>query len=62
MMDVIVAELKSGGRVVLQGFGVFKRVYRPAREIENDVVGKIEVPGGYYPVFKAGRTFKKGVK
>lgn len=61
MMDVIIDELRSGGRVVLQGFGVFKRVYRPGRKIDNDIVGSVEIPSGFYPSFKAGRNFKEKI-
>lgn len=56
---VIAKALKSGGKVVIPGFGSFFSRQRAAREARNPASGAtIQVPAKNYPVFKPGKTLK----
>ncbi len=63
MIDVITAELKSGGEVNITGFGNFKVSERAARNGVNPRTGeKIKIAATKTPVFRAGKTLKEAVK
>jgi DNA-binding protein HU-beta len=59
IIDNIKAELKSGGSVVIPGFGTFTVKDRAAREGRNPQTGEtIQIKACKRPAFKAGKTFK----
>lgn len=62
MTSVITNELKTGGQVVLAGFGTFKVSHRAARVGRNPQTGEvINIAAANVPVFKAGKAFKDAV-
>ncbi len=63
-VDLVVAEVKKGGEVRLQGFGTFKKSHRAARTGVNpqNPSQKIKIPAMNVPTFKAGSEFKKAVR
>jgi len=61
--EVISAELSSGGKVQLVGFGTFEVSERAARKGRNPQTGEeIDVPATRTPKFKAGKELKNAVK
>lgn len=61
-IDVVTAELKSGGSVGITGFGTFKVADRKARTGVNPQTGeKIQIAASKSPSFKAGKTFKDSI-
>ena len=57
--DVVVAELKNGGKVQLVGFGTFEVAERAAREGRNPQSGKVmKIAASKAPKFKAGKALK----
>lgn len=63
MVDEITAELSSGNKVTLTGFGTFKVSDRAAREgINPQTKAKITIPAMRVPKFTAGKTLKEAVK
>jgi nucleoid DNA-binding protein len=60
--DAVIAELKAGGEVVLQGFGTFKVNAKAARDgINPKTKEKIKIAASKAPAFKAGPAFKKAL-
>lgn len=64
LIDGIVATVKSGDEVRIQGFGTFRANERAARNGVNpkDPSQKIKIPAMRVVSFKAGSDFKKAVK
>ncbi|PIE85467.1 hypothetical protein CSA08_01775 [Candidatus Gracilibacteria bacterium] len=63
MVDVVTAELKSGGEVNITGFGAFKISKRNARNGVNPrTKTPIKIPSMNSPVFRAGKTLKEAVR
>ena len=57
--EVVVKELKDGGKVQLVGFGTFEVVKRAAREGRNPQTGKaMKIKASKAPKFKAGKALK----
>ncbi|MCM1173443.1 MAG: HU family DNA-binding protein [Blautia sp.] len=57
--DVVVEELKKGGKVQLVGFGTFEVSERAAREGRNPQSGAVmNIPASRAPKFKAGKALK----
>jgi nucleoid DNA-binding protein len=60
---IIAAELKSGRKVQITGFGTFQVRKRKKREGRNPQTGAtIEIPATKFPAFSAGRALKDRVK
>lgn len=64
LIETVVAGVKKGGEVRLQGFGTFKKSHRKARVGVNprSPSEKIKIPAMNVPTFKAGSDFKKAVR
>lgn len=64
LVDGVVATVKKGGSVSIQGFGTFKASHRKARTGVNpqNPSKKISIPAMNVPTFKAGSDFKKAVR
>ncbi len=57
--DVVMEELKSGGKIQLVGFGTFEVSVRAERQGRNPKTNEpITIPGGNVPKFKAGKALK----
>lgn len=57
--DVVVDELKKGGKVQLVGFGTFEVSERAAREGRNPQSGEVmQIAASKAPKFKAGKALK----
>jgi len=63
-VDVVTSTLKSGGEVVLTGFGAFSAKKRAARTGVNpqNPSQKIQIPAVTVPKFKAGKALKDALK
>ena len=62
VIDSVVAELKSGNKVQLVGFGTFEVRERAARTgINPQTKQTIKIAASKNPVFKAGKAFKDAV-
>ena len=60
---IIAAELKSGRKVQITGFGTFQVRKRKKREGRNPQTGAtIEIPATKFTAFSAGRALKDRVK
>lgn len=58
-VDAITAQLQSGNRVQLSGFGIFEVKNREARIGRNPKTKEaIEIPATKLPVFKASKALK----
>lgn len=64
LVDGIIADVKKGNQVSIQGFGTFKPSKRKARTGVNPQkpTEKIKIPAMTVPTFKAGSDFKKAVR
>jgi DNA-binding protein HU-beta len=64
LLEVITTTLKSGGEVVLTGFGAFSVKTRAARVGVNPQkpTEKINIPAVKVPKFKAGKALKDELK
>ena len=64
LIGAVTAELKSGGKVTLTGFGTFQISKRAARVGVNPrkPSEKIKIPAMKLPVFKAGKSLKDSVR
>ena len=61
-VDTVAAELKTGNKIQLVGFGTFEIRERAAREGINPQTGaKIKIEASKNPVFKAGKALKEAV-
>lgn len=62
-VDVVTAELRSGNKVTVTGFGTFRVSNRAARVgINPQTKAKINIPAMTVPKFTAGKTLKDSVK
>ncbi|GGC38698.1 integration host factor subunit beta [Novosphingobium marinum] len=58
--DEIAAQLASGGRVELRGFGAFSTRERDARKGRNPRTGEtVDVPAKRVPYFKPGKEMRQ---
>lgn len=63
ILSAVSKALKEGDSVVLTGFGTFSVRERPARTGHNPKTGKpMDIKASKTPVFKAGKTFRDGLK
>ena len=63
IIETIQKELKSGGDVVIPGFGSFSVGKRAARTARNFQTGKMmDIPATKTVKFKVGKTLKESVK
>lgn len=62
--EIVTSTLKSGGDVVLTGFGAFSAKQRAARVGVNpqNPTQKINIPAVIVPKFKAGKALKDALK
>ncbi len=59
LLDAITAQLATGGRVELRGFGTFTVRSRDAREGRNPRTGEtVSVAAKHVPHFKAGKELR----
>ncbi|OON95031.1 MAG: DNA-binding protein [Candidatus Epulonipiscium fishelsonii] len=57
--EVVMEELKNGGKIQLVGFGTFEVTDRKPRVGRNPKTNEpIDIPGGKAPKFKAGKALK----
>ncbi len=63
-IDTVTETLKTGGEVVLAGFGAFSAKHRAARMGVNPQKPqeKIQIPAVTVPKFKAGKALKDALK
>ena len=62
VLEAIVNDLATGGKVQIAGFGTFKVKERAARVGRNPRTKKsIKIPASKAPAFTAGLAFKKAV-
>ncbi|MCK4859803.1 MAG: HU family DNA-binding protein [Candidatus Omnitrophica bacterium] len=62
-LDVIIETLKNNEKVVLVGFGGFKKTLRKSRKGVDPRTGKkIQIPAVKVTKFKAGKRLKEAVK
>ena len=62
-LDVILKEVKQGGRVSVVGFGAFYQALRQPRTGRNPQTGEtVEIAAAKVPRFRAGKDFKEQVK
>lgn len=63
LIEKITAEIRTGNKVTLTGFGTFKTSARAAREgINPQTKAKIQIPAMTVPKFTAGKALKEAVK
>ena len=61
--DVVMEELKDGGKIQLVGFGTFEVTERKPRVGRNPKTNEeMPIPGGKAPKFKAGKQLKDIVR
>ena len=59
---IIATEVAGGKRVQITGFGTFESRNRKQRIGRNPRTGeRIDIPGGKYPAFVAGKSLKERV-
>jgi DNA-binding protein HU-beta len=59
-VGVIAAELVSGNKVAISGFGTFEARQRKARVGRNPHTGEaVDIPASRAPAFKAGKPLKE---
>lgn len=62
-VEIIQAEVASGGNVQITNFGVFERQHSKAREVRNPATGlRMHVAASDHPRFRPGQGFKDAVK
>jgi DNA-binding protein HU-beta len=62
-IGLIAAELLTGGKVAISGFGTFEARERKARSGRNPHTGQsLEIPGFRAPAFKAGKPLKETLR
>jgi DNA-binding protein HU-beta len=62
-VGLIAAELVSGGKVAISGFGTFEARPRKARIGRNPHTGEaLEIPATRAPAFKAGKPLKETLR
>lgn len=61
-VGLIVAELLTGGKVAISGFGTFEARQRKARTGRNPHTGQtLSIPASRAPAFKAGKPLKESL-
>ena len=61
-VDAVIAGVKAGDKVMLQGFGTFELRERAAREgVNPQTKAKIAIAAKKVPAFSAGAAFKDAV-
>lgn len=62
-LEVILEEVKRGGRVSIVGFGAFYQVPLKSRVGRNPQTGEsVKIPATKVPRFKAGKEFREQVR
>jgi DNA-binding protein HU-beta len=62
-VGIIAAELKTGSKVAISGFGTFEVRERKARQGRNPHTGEVlDIPATRAPAFKPGRPLKDTLK
>lgn len=62
-LDVILKEVKKGGRVSIVGFGAFYQAVRKSRAGRNPQTGDVvKISASRVPRFKAGKEFREQIK
>jgi len=62
-IGLIAAELVSGGKVAISGFGTFESRPRKARVGRNPHTGEpLDIPASRAPAFKAGKPLKETLR
>jgi DNA-binding protein HU-beta len=62
-IGLIAAELLSGGKVAISGFGTFEARSRKARVGRNPHTGEaLDIPATRAPAFKAGKPLKETLR
>lgn len=62
LLETMSAEISSGSKVTLTGFGTFEMRQRKSRTgVKPGTTEKIEIPASQYPAFKAGKSLKDRV-
>ncbi len=62
-VGLIVAELLTGGKVAISGFGTFEARERKARSGRNPHTGEVlDIPASKAPAFKAGKPLKESLR
>ena len=62
-VGLIAAELVTGGKVAISGFGTFEARTRKARVGRNPHTGEsLEIPASRAPAFKAGKPLKETLR
>lgn len=62
-LDVILKEVKKGGRVSIVGFGAFYQAVRKSRVGRNPQTGDVvKISASRVPRFKAGKEFREQIK
>ena len=62
-VGMIAAELVSGGKVAISGFGTFEPRSRKARVGRNPHTGAaLDIPASVAPAFKAGKPLKESLR
>ena len=62
-VGLIAAELLSGGKVAISGFGTFEARSRKARVGRNPHTGEaLDIPATRAPAFKAGKPLKETLR
>lgn len=63
LMEIVLEEVKRGGRVSIVGFGAFYQVPLKARVGRNPQTGEaVKIPAAKVPRFKAGKEFREAVR
>jgi DNA-binding protein HU-beta len=63
LVGQVTAQLTQGNKVTLSGFGTFDVRERQARTaVKPGTTERIQVAGGKFPAFKAGKNLKEQVK
>lgn len=62
LLESMSAEISSGSKVTLTGFGTFElRQRKPRTGVKPGTTEKIDIPASRYPAFKAGKSLKDKV-
>lgn len=62
LLESMSAEISSGSKVTLTGFGTFELRQRKSRTgVKPGTTEKIDIPASRYPAFKAGKSLKDKV-
>lgn len=63
LLEIVTDVLVQGDSITFPGFGTFSVAYRkPRKGVNPQTKQKIDIPGGNYAKFKAGKNLKEKVK